>query len=248
MVLMLLGLFLSACSAPYEGAGGASDPSGVYGAVMDGDITIPAVSQEYLEYPNSRTEVEYVGGEAPGTIVVDPHAKFLFFVESPGRAIRYPVAVGREGRGFRGRATIRRKENWPGWAPTQNMLRSEPEIYGPFARGIPGGVASPLGARALYLYRGGNDTRFRIHGTNDLKSIGNSNTAGCIRMFNQDVIHLAERTPIGTEVVVRTYSESVALEGVELANRGMELPPTIVDPEVVYAAVEAEKKRKAAVE
>jgi hypothetical protein len=123
------------------------------------------------------------------------------------------------------------------------MLRSEPEVYGPFAGGIPGGVASPLGARALYLYRGGRDTRYRIHGTNDLQSIGNSSTAGCIRMFNQDVIDLYERAPMGTDVVVRTYDESVAAEGEELANRGVELPPTIVDPDVVYAAVEAQEAK-----
>jgi lipoprotein-anchoring transpeptidase ErfK/SrfK len=187
--------------------------------------------------------VAYEGSEAPGSIVVDPYAKFLYLVGDGGSATRYPIAVGREGRGFTGQATIKRKEEWPGWAPTANMLRSEPEVYGPFAGGIPGGVASPLGARALYLYRGGRDTRYRIHGTNDLQSIGNSSTAGCIRMFNQDVIDLYERAPMGTDVVVRTYDESVAAEGEELANRGVELPPTIVDPDVVYAAVEAQEAK-----
>ena len=137
---------------------------------------------------------------------------------------------------------MQRKADWPGWTPTRNMLRTEPEVYGPFAKGIPGGVASPLGARALYLYRGGRDTYFRIHGTNDVRSIGNANTAGCIRLFNQDVIHLAERTPMGTEVIVRTYEESVAAEGEAMANRGVELPATIVDPDVIYAAVDAEKQ------
>ncbi len=245
---ILLGISfsaLAACSQPFENETSSSSSQSPYGAVIDGEITIPAVSSEYLEGPNQRTEVQYGGFEAPGTIVVDPYAKFLYFINEPGQATRYPVAVGREGRGFRGRATIKRKENWPGWAPTKNMLRSEPEIYGPFAKGIPGGVASPLGARALYLFRGGRDTRFRIHGTNDLRSIGNANTAGCIRLFNQDVIHLSERTPLGTEVVVRTYQDSIAAEGPEMANRGVELPPTFVDPDKIYAAVEAEKLRKA---
>lgn len=241
-LLLTLGL-LAACGAPYEETESPSFSfAGPYGAVTDGDITIPAVESEYLQGPNRRAEVDYFGAELPGTIVVDPYAKFLYFVEEGGRATRYPIAVGREGRGFRGRATVQRKADWPGWTPTRNMLRTEPEVYGPFAKGIPGGVASPLGARALYLYRGGRDTYFRIHGTNDVRSIGNANTAGCIRLFNQDVIHLAERTPMGTEVIVRTYEESVAAEGEAMANRGVELPATIVDPDVIYAAVDAEKQ------
>lgn len=239
-------LSLAACggSGPSESVRDA--PLTPYGPVEDSGITIPAVSKAYLAEPNRRTVVTYLGPEAPGTIVVDPHAKFLFLVEEPGVATRYPIAVGREGRGFRGAATIRRIEAWPGWTPTANMLRSEPEVYGPFARGIPGGVASPLGARALYLYRGNRDTYFRIHGTNDTASIGNSGSAGCIRLFNQDIIDLAERIELGTRVVVRSYEESVALEGFETANRGKELPPTIVDPDVIYAAVEAERQRRAA--
>lgn len=240
-----------ACIGFFFVAACASTPKDIelnYGPMTDGDINLPAVPEEYLGEPNRRVTVDYTGTEEPGTIVVDPFAKFLYFVEEEGKATRYPVAVGREGRGFKGSATINRKEEWPGWTPTKNMLRSEPEVYGPFARGIPGGVASPLGARALYLYRGGRDTRYRIHGTNDMESIGNANSAGCIRMFNQDVIHLAERTELGTSVVVRTYEESVELEGEELANRGVELPPKIVDPEVIYAAVEAEEKRKAEAE
>ncbi|TKZ22138.1 L,D-transpeptidase [Shimia litoralis] len=237
---------LAACSGSHR-VEKAAEQDG-YGAVVDNDITIPAVDPQYLDVPNRREVVSYFGTEEPGTIVVDPYAKFLYFVEEGGQATRYPVAVGREGRGFKGQATIRRKAEWPGWTPTKNMLRSEPEVYGPFAKGIPGGVASPLGARALYLYRGGRDTYYRIHGTNDVESIGNANSAGCIRMFNQDVIDLAERTPLETQVFVRTYDESVMAEGEEMANRGVELPPKIVDPEVVYAAVEADKERRKALE
>lgn len=229
-------------------AGAPPETPSDYASVVDGDITLPEVPAQFLETPNRRETVDYTGTEDPGTIVVDPYAKFLYYVEEDGRATRYPVAVGREGRGFKGNATIRRVEEWPGWTPTANMLRTEPEVYGPFARGIPGGVASPLGARALYLYRGSRDTRYRIHGTNDMESIGNASSAGCIRMFNQDVIHLAERAELGTDVVVRTYDESVEIEGMEMANRGFDIPPKIVDPEVIYAAVEAEEARRAAAE
>lgn len=242
LLCSLLGL-LAACGAPNDVAAPPQNV-GPYGAVDDGDITIPAVDPMYLAEPNRRAQVAYNGSESPGTIVVDPYAKFLYFVEEGGQATRYPVAVGREGKSFRGRGTINRKEVWPGWIPTANMIRREPEVYGPFRRGIPGGVASPLGARALYLYRGGRDTYFRIHGTNDVTSIGNANSAGCIRMFNQDIIHLYDRTDLGTSVVVRTYDESVMLEGEETANRGQELPPVILNADEVYAAVEAEKFRK----
>ena len=236
-----LGL-VAACGAPSEDVTQARSPA-PYGALVDGDITIPAVSAAYLQEPNRRANVAYDGPEAPGTIVVDPFTKFLYLVEEGGMAIRYPIAVGREGRGFRGRATVQRKEVWPGWAPTANMLRTEPEVYGPFRGGIPGGIASPLGARSLYLYRGGRDTRYRIHGTNDLESIGNATTAGCIRLFNQDIIDLFDRTPMGAEVVVRTYEESLVSRDSEWIDRGIELPPKIVDPELIYAAVAAESQR-----
>ena len=240
----LLGTLAACGGAPYDETGAGPVASGPYGALEDNGITVPAIDAQYLAEPNRRAEVAYNGPEDPGTIVVDPYAKFLYYVEEGGMATRYPVAVGRDGRSFKGRGVIRRKEEWPGWTPTKNMLRTEPDVYGPFSKGIPGGVASPLGARALYLYRGGRDTYYRIHGTNDARSIGNANSAGCIRMFNQDVIDLFNRTDLGTEVLVRTYDESVLAEGEEMANRGVELPPVILDPVEVYAAVEAERLRK----
>lgn len=242
----MLGLLLTACT------GRASrEPEAVpknnsqYGEIQEGYITVAAIDPEFLQEPNRRKSVAYYGGEAPGTIVVDPYAKFLFFVEDGEQATRYPIAVGREGRGFSGQATVGRKAEWPGWTPTSNMLRTEPEVYGPFARGIPGGKASPLGARALYLYRGGRDTYFRIHGTNDPATIGNQGSAGCIRMFNHDVIDLFSRVNVGAPVVVRTYDQSVAAEGVVLANRGGEMVPKPVDPIELYAFVKEEARRKA---
>ena len=59
------------------------------------------------------------------------------------------------------------------------MIRTEPEVYGPVAAGLPGGLDNPLGARALYLYRGGRDTYFRIHGTIDPASIGRATSVNC---------------------------------------------------------------------
>lgn len=244
-VFIAVGLALAACSGtiPAEIIGvSAVHPE--YGEVREGHIVIPPVDARYLTEPNRRTSVTHYGGEPPGTIIVDPYAKFLYFVGSAGTAIRYPIAVGREGRGFRGQATVGRKAQWPGWTPTANMIRSEPEFYRPFAKGIPGGKASPLGARALYLYRGGRDTYFRIHGTNDPATIGNAGSAGCIRMFNQDVIDLHDRTSVGATVVVRTFEQSVSAEGFEMANRGDEIIPKPVDPEQIYALVAEDERRK----
>lgn len=195
-----------------------------YGPIEDNGYVLPPVPPSYLQGVNKRAVVPYRGSQAPGTIEIDPHAKFLYLVQSDGSAIRYPIAVGREGLGISGSFTVGRKAEWPGWTPTANMLRREPEVYGPYRNGVPGGLASPLGARALYLYRGSRDTYYRVHGTNDLSSIGNSGSAGCIRLFNHDAIDLYNRVPDGARVVVRTYEESVRIEGPLMASRGIQLP------------------------
>ncbi len=243
--LLLALLWLAACGGPGPMDTSQASPFPEYGAVQEGHLTIAPVDPQYLAEPNRRRIVSYYGAEAPGTIVVDPYAKFLFYVNGDGTAVRYPIAVGREGRGFSGQATIGRKAEWPGWTPTQNMIRTEPEKYAAFKAGIPGGKASPLGARALYLYRGNRDTFFRIHGTNEPSTIGNQGSAGCIRLFNQDIIDLHARTELGAQVIVRTYDDSVRAEGIEMANRGGEMVPKPVDPEQVYAFVEEEARRKA---
>lgn len=238
-------LALAACAAPLpeqppmpeEIIGGvpASQIVPGYGLLEDMGYTLPPVPPEYLQGVNRRAYVPYRGDEPPGTIEIDPHAKFLYWIEPGGMAWRYPIAVGREGLGMSGRTTVGRKATWPSWTPTANMLRREPEVYGPYRNGVPGGLASPLGARALYLYRGGRDTFYRIHGTNDLSSIGNSGSAGCIRLFNHDIIDLYERVPNGTTVVVRTLEDSIRIEGPLMARRGIELPPFHISPERLYA-------------
>lgn len=146
--------------------------------------------------------VSYSLGYAPGSLVVDPANHFLYLVESFGRARRYGVGVGRAGLAFKGTAIIERKAEWPSWTPTQNMIRREPHKYARYAGGVPGGPNNPLGARALYLYRGGRDTYYRIHGTTEPRSIGQSVSNGCIRMINDHVVDLYNRVPLGTSVVV----------------------------------------------
>lgn len=211
-----------------------------YGPIVDAGYNLPPIPERFTQGFNKRQLMVYPGDEPAGVVEVDIHAKFLYWTLEDGNAMRYPIGVGRLGRSIRSDTVIKRKEEWPGWTPTANMLRTEPEIYGPFREGVPGGLASPLGSRALYLYRGSRDTFFRIHGTNDLESIGNSGSAGCIRLFNQDMIDLYERVPLGTRVSMRSYEDSVRIEGESVANRGVELPPRQVDPEAIYGAVAAE--------
>ena len=138
----------------------------------------------------------------PGTIHVELGRYFLYYVVEPERAIRYGVAIGEEGRNLRGSAVVGRKAEWPSWTPTANMIRREPEVYSKWAGGLPGGPENPLGARALYLYRGGSDTRYRIHGTPQPWTIGRSVSSGCIRMTNGAVVDLYERVAIGTTVTI----------------------------------------------
>lgn len=176
-------------------------------------VTIPAVRAAYLTERNRRQQVSYSGSEAPGTLVVDPYARVLYDVLENGQAMRFGIAVGRAGKGFYGSGVIGLKKQWPSWTPTQNMIRTEPELYAQFAGGLPGGLNNPLGSRALYLYRNGRDTYYRIHGTMDPSSIGKATSAGCIRLFNQDIMDLYDESQIGNRVKVRSRSESLAIEG-----------------------------------
>lgn len=218
-ILAVLALLtLAACGSPSRvEEAPAAPPAPVtvpgYEALTDNGFDIPAVSVEHLKGGREKAEVAYDGDEEPGTIVVDIFARRLYYVEEDGKAMRYSIAVGRAGLTFKGNGKIGRKEVWPSWTPTANMVRTRPDLYAEYAGGLPGGPKNPLGARALYLYRNGRDTMFRIHGTADNASIGHATSAGCIRLFDQDVMDLYERVDIGTHVKVRTLDESLALEG-----------------------------------
>jgi lipoprotein-anchoring transpeptidase ErfK/SrfK len=152
--------------------------------------TIP---QEY-----QRQIVDYDRHEAPGTIVVDTANKYLYYVMAKGKAIRYGVTVGEEGQSWSGVARVGNKAEWPSWTPTEG----EKQRLGHLPNFVPGGNANPMGARALYLYAGGRDTQYRIHGTNQPEYIGQAISSGCIRMTNEDVIDLYNRASVGTPVVV----------------------------------------------
>lgn len=152
--------------------------------------------------PRYEPQIVAFPGYKPGTIVINTADHFLYLILSGGTARRYGVGVGKAGLAFKGVAQVGRKAEWPSWRPTKNMIRRSPEKYAKYAGGVPGGPGNPLGARALYLYRGSRDTMFRIHGTNQPSSIGKSVSNGCIRMINDHAIDLYERVPVGTEVLV----------------------------------------------
>lgn len=243
----LLGL--AACAeAPQTEAPPAPVVPAHYQAVQDGEFLIPAVEPLHLFGTNPRAEVPYNGDEEPGTIVVDTHARVLYHVREGGMATRYGIAVGREGISFRGTGYVGRKQEWPSWQPTANMIRTRPDLYAQYAAGLPGGLDNPLGARALYLYRGGRDTMFRIHGTIDNASIGRATSAGCIRLFNQDAIHLFNNVEPGDRIVVRTLEQSLAAEGPYMDDAYGRAVPDTPENRLQFEAdqlaiAEAERKR-----
>ena len=154
-----------------------------------------------------RKVVQYAIRETPGTIVINPSEHFLYLVEEGGRALRYGVGVGGEGFAWSGVATVHSKQEWPDWYPTNDYLQRQPAVRPNLNElqsglGMVAGPANPLGARALYLWQGNKDTLYRIHGTNEPWTIGKNVSSGCIRLTNEDVIDLYDRTPVGTKVVV----------------------------------------------
>ena len=175
---------------------------GGYGSLQDGGHAIAPVDMTTLDPSLMRQEVAWSGKEKPGSIVINVPQRRLYLVQEGGRALRYGVGVGRsEALNFRGSAVIGRKEKWPRWTPTASMISAIPR-YRAYAGGMEGGPDNPLGPRALYLYRGGRDTYFRIHGTIEPETIGTAVSSGCIRLFNQDILDLFDRVPVGTHVTV----------------------------------------------
>ena len=141
-------------------------------------------------------------GYPTGTIVIDTSNHFLYLVEGFGSARRYGIAVGREGLQFKGMVAVGDKQEWPRWIPTLEMQAREPRKYGQYKDGMPGGGQNPLGARAIYLYQGKQDTHLRIHGTIAPQTIGTNSSNGCFRMVNEHVMDLYRRVGIGTKVVI----------------------------------------------
>jgi len=172
-----------------------------YPALHDGAYTIPAIPSHKIADQYRRQQVTYPTREEPGTIIVDTKAKYLYHITGGGKATRYGIGVGRDGFRWAGEARIGQKREWPIWTPPPAMIRRQPHLV-KYANGQKGGLSNPLGARALYLYKGGRDTLYRLHGTPEWWTIGSNVSSGCIRLMNHDIIDLYNRTKVGAKVIV----------------------------------------------
>jgi len=156
-------------------------------AVLEGGARpdIAPIAPELVPFPSTYE---------PGSIVIETRGRQLFLVKSATEAYRYPISVGREGFTWNGTEKISRIAAWPDWHPPAEMRERDPSL----PEKMTGGLRNPLGAKALYL----GNTLYRIHGTNDAKTIGQAASSGCFRMLNGHVIDLADRVTVGTAVTV----------------------------------------------
>lgn len=196
---VIAGAGAVAASAVLPGVDANASASAYFaGTTVDNGVTFRRTNFKKIAPQWRRQMVKYYSKEVPGTVVVDTRNHFLYMIWENNTAIRYGVGVGREGFKWYGRARVDRKAEWPRWVPPPEMLKRQPDL----PKMVEGGNRNPLGPRALYLYRGGRDLGYRLHGTLEPWSIGKDVSSGCVRMFNEDVIDLYQRCPIGTEVLV----------------------------------------------
>ncbi|MEO9296901.1 L,D-transpeptidase [Devosia alba] len=178
-----------------------SDVQLMYGAVYDEPYFLRAADMSLVDPIYWRQTVVDPTGEKPGTVVVDTASRFLYHVGQDNLATRYGVGIGRDGFAWAGRAHIAYKKSWPTWTPPSDMIDRQPELE-QYRRGMEPGLDNPLGARTLYIHQGNVDTIYRIHGNPDERSIGQAVSSGCVRLLQQDVIHLAEAVRSGSTLVV----------------------------------------------
>jgi lipoprotein-anchoring transpeptidase ErfK/SrfK len=145
--------------------------------------------------PASAREVVKFQAESAGTIVVRTQERRLYLVLGDGRAMRYPVGVGRAGKQWSGTSYVNGKYRNPAWSPPDEIRRDKPSLPAVIPGGTPG---NPMGVAALTLAHG----EYAIHGTNAPGSIGGFVSYGCIRMYNQDITDLFDRVAVGTPVIV----------------------------------------------
>ena len=175
--------------------------SRMYGPLLEERFPIPGVDLGLLDPMFLRQSGDYKTTEPTGTVIVDTANRVLFLTLPDGKAIRYGIGIGRAGFEWSGRAIIKFKREWPTWTPPSEMIARQPELE-KWCKGMPPGLDNPLGARALYLFKDGVDTLYRLHGTGDAASIGKAVSSGCVRLLHQDVIDLYGRVPNDTPIVV----------------------------------------------
>jgi lipoprotein-anchoring transpeptidase ErfK/SrfK len=173
----------------------------IYGPMPGEKFPIPATDVSKVDPKYYRRTVPYATKEAAGTIVVDPRNFYVYRVEGDGTATRYGANVGRDGFLWSGDAYVGRKSEWATWTPPKEMIRRQPEAA-KYARGMPGGLDNPLGARTLHLYQNGAYTLYTIYASSEPDTIGTGITSGCVGLLSQDMIHLYAQTPVKTKVVV----------------------------------------------
>lgn len=173
----------------------------IYGPLPDEPFAVPGVRFDVLDPTYLRQVVDYETAERVGTVVVDTQNRLLYLTMSEGKAIRYGIGIGRAGFEWSGRAVIKFKRSWPTWTPPTEMIGRLPELE-KWRGGMPPGLDNPLGARALYIFKDGADTLYRLHGNGDVTSIGQAVSSGCVRLLHHDVIDLYNRVADESPIVV----------------------------------------------
>ncbi|MBX3598066.1 MAG: L,D-transpeptidase [Rhizobiaceae bacterium] len=176
-----------------------TNPEVMYASIEDSGFVLPQIPYQKVKPEFRRQIVVDPTGEVPGTLVVDTTNRFLYLVQTGGEALRYGVGIGKAGFEWSGRGVIQYGRKWPTWTPPREMIGRKPELV-KWAGGQPGGLDNPLGARALYIFRDGQDTGYRVHGSPEWWTIGQAMSSGCVRMMNQDVIDLFNRVNTNTVV------------------------------------------------
>lgn len=173
----------------------------MYGPLLEERFPIPAVDLSQVDERYLRRQVDYNTSENVGTVIVDTSSFYLYHVQEHGKAMRYGVGLGRAGFEWSGRANIAWKRAWPTWTPPSEMIARQPELE-QYRQGMEPGLENPLGSRALYIFQNNVDTLYRLHGTNEVWSIGRAVSSGCVRLLNQDVIDLYGRVANGSSIIV----------------------------------------------
>ena len=188
-------------ASPASAFGNEGQSAGVYFA-QEKKVRVAALID--LQRPtraarvSTRTLVDDPTGKSAGDITIVSKDHVLYLSLGGGKAMRYEIGVGRPGFKWSGKVRVGRMAKWPNWTPPPAMLKRRPDL----PKFMKGGVNNPLGARALYLYKGSKDSMFRIHGTTEPQTIGQDVSSGCIRMLNDDVSDLYSRVKVGMRVTV----------------------------------------------
>ncbi len=168
--LAISGFASASLAAPTEAGSPVPD---AYGKIIDNGFQLPAIPIQKLDKKFHRQIVDFQTKESPGTVIVNTRERFLYYVLSGGKAVRYGIGVGKQGFAWSGTAYVAWKQEWPTWHPPKEMASRKPEVAKYVEDGMNPGVTNPLGARAMYLFNEkGQDTLFRLHGTPEWSSIG----------------------------------------------------------------------------